>query len=401
MLSIVDLGTVTGAGAAAAGRGRRAPTPTLARVLAARPARSLLLVAGRRRHRHARRGCTWPIAEGPGWEGGWLTSAGTGRDGYLQLVDLAPTVLAALGRAAPEKLFAGRTAPTVPGRPADAGRRDARARTTRTGGPAPSAASPRSFFTVLAAVQLLLFLLVVPLIVRARRHAGPTGPAPPPRVLVRAVEVLLIAAALAIPAALLADAAPWWRGERPGLVFAGADARADRGSARPRSGSRRATGARSGRWARSPRSAPWSIGADLLTGARLQLNGVAGYSAIEGARYAGVGSVGLGVFVAGLLLTAAGCLAQWVRRPWRPVVVVLLGGHRRGHGRQPVPGRRPGRRDRGDRRGVRGGGDQHRRLADLPALRLGGARRAGGDHRVRRARPAPARRSSRAAWAGS
>ena len=37
------------------------------------------------------------MAEGEGWDGGWLTSAGTGRDGYLQLIDLAPTVLSALG----------------------------------------------------------------------------------------------------------------------------------------------------------------------------------------------------------------------------------------------------------------------------------------------------------------
>jgi hypothetical protein len=67
------------------------------------------------------------------------------------------------------------------------------------------------------------------------------------------------------------------------------------------------------------------VGVDLLTGARLQLNGVAGYSAIQGVRYSGVGGVGLGVFVAGTLVVA-GCLAQWVRRPWRPVIVVLIGG---------------------------------------------------------------------------
>jgi hypothetical protein len=52
---------------------------------------------------------------------------------------------------------------------------------------------------------------------------------------------------------------------------------------------------------------------------------VAGYSALQGSRYAGVGGVGLGVFVAGTLIVA-GCLAQWVRRPWRPVIVVLIGG---------------------------------------------------------------------------
>ncbi|MDT5040754.1 MAG: hypothetical protein QOE51_1739, partial [Actinoplanes sp.] len=50
-----------------------------------------------------------------------------------------------------------------------------------------------------------------------------------------------------------------------------------------------------------------------------------GYSAIQGSRYAGVGGVGLGVFVAGTLVVS-GCLAQWVRRPWRPVIVVLIGG---------------------------------------------------------------------------
>jgi hypothetical protein len=67
------------------------------------------------------------------------------------------------------------------------------------------------------------------------------------------------------------------------------------------------------------------VGLDLLTGAQLQLNGVAGYSAITGAQYAGVGGAGLGVFVAGLLVLA-GTLAQWSRKPWRPVIVVLLGG---------------------------------------------------------------------------
>src|SRR5205814_671315 len=56
-----------------------------------------------------------------------------------------------------------------------------------------------------------------------------------------------------------------------------------------------------------------------------QLNGVAGYSALAGGRYAGLGTVGLGVFVAGILL-AAGCLALQVRRPWRPVVMAVVGG---------------------------------------------------------------------------
>jgi hypothetical protein len=263
------------------------------------------------------------IAEGEGWNGGWLTSAGTGRDGYLQLVDLAPTALSAVGRPPPERLFSGRIATSVPGRPADLaeavrGEHDADRRAAAQQG------VTRSFFTVLAAVQLLLFGLVVPLMVRARRHAGPRGPAAPRRPLIAIAEVALIAAALAIPAALVADATPWWRTGHPGPVFGAVTLVLV------------AVGTAAVRFAPRYRRTLWPMGAvaaigaavvgiDLLTGSQLQLNGVAGYSAAQGARYAGVGSVGLGVFVTGMLVVA-GCIAQWIRRPWRPVIVVLVGG---------------------------------------------------------------------------
>ena len=65
-------------------------------VLAARPANSLVLVAGVSDTDSVRR-LHVAIADGPGYDGGWLTSSSTGRAGYLQLVDLAPTALAALG----------------------------------------------------------------------------------------------------------------------------------------------------------------------------------------------------------------------------------------------------------------------------------------------------------------
>ncbi|MGX6604728.1 hypothetical protein ACWKSP_21740 [Micromonosporaceae bacterium Da 78-11] len=320
-LSMIDLGTVTGSGAAREALVAKADA-TLARVVDARPDRSLLIVAGVSDTDRSSR-LHLAIAEGPGWQGGWLTSAGTGRNSYLQLVDLAPTVLSALGKTPPEKLFAGRTATVVPGRPADladAVQGDHNA-DQRAGA---QFAVAKIFFTVLAVVQFLLFLLVIPVMVRARRHAGPRGPALPPRRLVATFEIALIAAALAIPAALLADAAPWWRAAHPAWVFGLVTfALIAVGTAAVRLAPR---------YHRTlwPMGAAAAIGAvvvgvDLLTGARLQLNGVAGYSAIQGARYSGVGGVGLGVFVAGLLVVA-GCLAQWVRKPWRPVIVVLLGG---------------------------------------------------------------------------
>jgi hypothetical protein len=321
VLSIVDLGTVSGTGAQRQAQAEEADA-TLAKVIAARPARSLIIVAGVADTDTTSR-LHVAFAEGPGWDGGWLTSAGTGRDGYLQLVDLAPTVLSALARPAPGKLFSGRTAAVVPGRPANladavSGGHNADLRAGAQHGIA------ATFFTILAGVQLLLFILVVPLMVRARRHAGPTGPASPPRVLIGTVEVLLIAAALAIPAALVADAAPWWRSNHPGLVFGAVTL------------GLLAIGTTAVRVAPRYRQTLWPLGAvaaigaivigvDLLTGAQLQLNGVAGYSAVSGSRYAGVGGVGLGVFVAGILVVA-GCLAQVVRRPWRPVIVVMIGG---------------------------------------------------------------------------
>ncbi|MEU4244996.1 hypothetical protein [Actinoplanes sp. NPDC026619] len=321
ILSFVDLGTISGSGAARKAAVAAADA-TLARVVAARPERSLLLVAGVSDTDQGSR-LHVAIAEGPGWNGGWLTSAGTGRDGYLQLIDLAPTVLTALDKSQPDKLFAGRAANVVPGKPdnvADAvqGDHNADRRATAQSGVA------SIFFTVLAILEFLIFALLVPVMVRARRHSGPKGPALPSGRVVAALELALIAVALALPAALLADASPWWRSDHPAWAFGlvtGVLIIAGTALVRAAPRYRRTL------W---PMAAIAAIGAvvvglDLLTGAQLQLNGVAGYSATTGARYAGVGGVGVGVFVAGLLVLA-GSLAQWVTRTWRPVIVVLLGG---------------------------------------------------------------------------
>ncbi|HYN96249.1 MAG TPA: hypothetical protein VES42_20585, partial [Pilimelia sp.] len=118
VLSIVDAGTVAGPPGPAREAAARQVDAALATVLAARPARSLRLIAGVS-DTDATSRLHVAIAHGPGWAGGWLTSASTGRDGYLQLVDLAPTALAALGKAAPKGLFIGQSANSVPGRPAD------------------------------------------------------------------------------------------------------------------------------------------------------------------------------------------------------------------------------------------------------------------------------------------
>ncbi|BCB89177.1 hypothetical protein Psuf_064900 [Phytohabitans suffuscus] len=343
VLTMVDAGAVAATEPAARRAQARAADALLARVLAARPTDSLVIVAGLSDTDDSRR-LHVVVADGPGWERGWLTSASTGRDGYLQLVDLAPTALTAMGRALPEKVFAGQPARMVPGRPdkldaavtqpADADREAGAQRRIATW-----------FFGVLAAVQFALAVAVVPLLRRARMPAAPVESSSPrfgfhglvrkasraarpqplavPRPVVNLIEVLLVASALAIPAALVADAVPWWRTDHPGLLFTAvtlALLAAGTAAVRLTPAYRQTLGP----LAMVAAIAAVVIAADVLTGARLQLNGVAGYSALTGGRYAGLGRVGLGVFVAGTLLVA-GCLAQKVRRTWRPWVVGTVG----------------------------------------------------------------------------
>lgn len=322
VLSIIDLGVVAGEDPAVRAAAARAADARLARVLAARPPRSLVIVAGVADTAEPSR-LHVAVADGPGWKHGWLTSPSTGRAGYLQLVDLAPTALTALGRPLPERPFLGQPAESLDGRGADLA--------TAIAGPVDAdreAAAQRRvagwFFGLLAVVQILLGVAVLPLLRRARRHAGPYGPQPVSRRVVAVVELLLVAAALAVPSALVADLIPWWRSEYPGAWFTAATIAlivAATALVRVLPGYRSTLG---------PMGAVAGlttlvVGADVLTDARLQLNAVVGYSAVEGGRFAGLGTVGLGVLLAGALLSA-GWLAQRVRRSRRPVVIVAVGG---------------------------------------------------------------------------
>ncbi|TDB74456.1 MFS transporter [Micromonospora sp. KC723] len=322
VLSIVDLGVVTGDDPATRAAEARRADAALATVLAARPSRSLVVVAGVSDTSAPAR-LHVAVADGPGWEKGWLTSASTAREGYLQLIDLAPTALSALGRPMPERLFLGRPAVRVDGRPADLA-----AAITATADADREAGAQRTvagwFFTLLAVAEVALFVAVLPLLRRARRHAGPHGPPPVSRRVVATVELLLVAVALAVPAALLADAVPWWRGDHAGWWFALVTAAliaVATALVRFAPGHERTLGplgAVAG-------LATLIVGADVLSGARLQLNSVVGYSALEGGRFSGLGTVGLGVFLAAALLSA-GWLAQRVHREWRPMVMVAVGG---------------------------------------------------------------------------
>ncbi|GGM07167.1 hypothetical protein ACFFX1_27535 [Dactylosporangium sucinum] len=320
-LTLVDAGQIDGGGAAdRAGDARRADA-VLASVMAGRPERAVVVLAGLS-DLDATGRLHVAIAQGPGYTGGWLTSPSTSRPGYVQVVDLAPTALSALDRPIPGKLFAGGAASMTAGRPADlAAAVDDLADADREASIQRRVGS--NFFTGLVIAELLIFLAAVPLLRRARRPGGPQSYTPTPKWLQRCAEVLLLAASLAVPAALVADLLPWWRWSWPGLMFGGVTLGV----------LAVATFVLAYITARSRAIAPLggvatiaalAVAFDVLTGSRLQLNGVAGYSAVVGGRYAGVGVIGLGLLVTGVLLGGA-ALAQRFERRWRPFVIAVVG----------------------------------------------------------------------------
>lgn len=312
-LAIVDLGTVAGEGRARAAAAARVDE-ALSRVQAARPPASLLLVAGVA-ETDAGPHLSVAVGHGPGVPPGWLTSATTERTGYLQLVDLAPTVLAVVDRPAPEVPLAGHAVTSTAGRPAEL---DEAVAELVAANQASVLARPVAtwFLAALAVAQLALFAAVLPLL-RQPARAGVGH-----RAARRAVPVLLVAASLVAPAALAAGLVPWWRAPPAGVfavlslaVLAAAAAVVIRTPVfRHTLG---LVGAAAG-------VASAAVAADLLTGSWLQLNSVVGYSAHTGGRYAGLGDVGLGILVASTLLVA-GCLAEQVPRRRRPLVVATVG----------------------------------------------------------------------------
>lgn len=314
-LGIVDVGAVRGDGASRAATAA-AVDRVLARVLAARPPDTVMLVAGIADSGADRR-LRVAVAHGPGLNGGWLSSETTGRRGYLQLVDLAPTALEAVGRPEPQVRLAGHPATRVSERPdrPDAGiaelvAADAEAERTRP---------VRAWFLAgLAVAQLALLVALAPLL----RRSGWPPPVAGGRWRATA-PVLLVASAVMLPAALVTSGVPWWRGGATGAALAAACLviAVATGAVMARTAAFRTLAGVTGVCATVAVAA---VAADLLTGSRLQLNSVVGYSAHDGDRYAGLGPVAAGLLVAGTLL-GAGCLAQRVRHRWRPATVVAVG----------------------------------------------------------------------------
>lgn len=278
--------------APAVGGSRRTAAAVDAMVASAdrsRPAGSTLLILGvseapgdRVAHLHV------ALATGPAYPRGALRSASTGRSSYVQLIDVAPTVLSLLGLPQPTVMTgqpwrrSGRALEL--GALVDLDRRAV----------AQQAATVPYYLVTLAA----LLLLLVATSGKGRRVGARRG-------------VALVGTAL--PAAsFLAGLVPWWRLDRPlpALVAVTVLLAALLAAAAARTS--------------CPVGAVCALTAlvlvaDLVTGARLQLTSVTGYSPLVAGRFAGIGNVAFGVYAAaGLVATA------WLARG-RLLPVVGLG----------------------------------------------------------------------------
>jgi hypothetical protein len=276
--------------------GAAAADALVARVDQVRPPGSTLLVVGvseapgeRDAHLHV------ALAAGPRFRPGALTSASSRRAPYVQLVDVAPTVLSLLRIDVPDAMIGepwrstGRAVSVAELRD-DEHKSDGQRRITVP------------FFVVLVGLQLLLAGVAL----LARRW--------------RAVELVALGGTTAIGASYLANLVPWWRSEQPLAVMLAVTAMATAVlTALCLLG--RGLLARAGIACGLTAAV---VVVDLVTGAHLQMSSVAGYSPVVAGRFAGLGNVAFGVLAASALLAAA-CTRSATVAALTAIVVVVDG----------------------------------------------------------------------------
>ncbi|HVM27613.1 MAG TPA: hypothetical protein VM433_08070 [Mycobacteriales bacterium] len=235
------------------------------------------------------------VAVGPGLSEAGLVSASTRRVPYVQLIDVAPTVLDLLGIEPPRAMT---------GQP------------WQTSGPAPDVAAladldrravAATSSTVPFFVLLVGGLLLALALARWRRSW-------------RAAELIGLAGVALLGGSYLAGLLPWWRLPVPlaGLVVvtAAVGGLVTAAAVRLR-GRLTAAGAVCAGLA-------VLLLVDLVTGARLQTDAPAGYSPLVAGRFAGLGNVGFGVLAGALLLALAALTAGRTSR--QSLAAVAAGG---------------------------------------------------------------------------
>jgi hypothetical protein len=253
----------------------------------------------------------------PSEHGGVLSSASTGRAPYVQLIDVAPTVLAALGIEVPSPM-AGQPmefSPTEDDPPAVVERLvdDARAATVRY--------SAAVWLVWVWVVLTALYLLVGGAVVSSSRR----------RRWQRPLSVAGVCVA-SIPASTgLATLVPWWGADHHRLAW---------GLALASSVAVLSVVALAGPWRRH-RFGPAVVVAaagcgvfalDVVAGSHLQLNGLLGYTPIVASRFTGFGNMPFAVYAAGGLICLSAAMhgqdartARWLAVVGGGTLVVLDG----------------------------------------------------------------------------
>ncbi|TFV67160.1 hypothetical protein E4P40_24530 [Blastococcus sp. CT_GayMR20] len=277
--------------------------------LATMPGETLLLLAGISEVNDGRPQLHVGMASGPGFTAdAWLTSASTGRAPFGQLIDVAPTALQALGLEQPASMN-GQPLHATGERPAlESAVTDLEAVNTAA---TIHHRNTGFFFWTLVIVSAVVVSLGMLLL-----GGVPRLPSRPSALGRRALRVLAIAAAGLPVATYLAGFVPWERSGVPALALSAAVLGADLVVLAVALG---------GPWRRHRLGPPLAVLAltfgtlvgDVLTGSRLELNGLLGYDAIVAGRFTGYGNLSFGLLsVSALLVTAA--LASAVGRRVAP-----------------------------------------------------------------------------------
>ncbi len=276
-------------------------------VLAAVPAGTSVLLAGLSDHGAVPhlRVAMW---RAPGVAGRSLGAESTRRDDMVILPDITATMLTAAGLTPPPGVIG---VPWAAGHRADLGDAADDLRAADVAGQ-----TIRDvvgiFFTLLAVLQVLFYVLALLLLRRRRRDLWP-------------LRVAALALAAIPVSTFLVNLLPWPRAHMPALAMAGGIAGCV---------VLLTAVALAGPWRRSPLGPPTVIAGvtaavllgDLLTGTSLQLNSVMGYTGVVGARYYGLGNIPFALLASAVLLVAAAFADGLVRAGRRRGAVALVAG---------------------------------------------------------------------------
>ncbi len=280
----------------------------------ARPEGSLFIVIGISEVRDEPPSLHVAVAEGPSFESGELVSTSTRRAPFVQLSDVAPTVLSVLGLPQPIEMTYGPWLQSTTTTPDDINEhiaqlveRDEQAQ--QVGRLIPP------FFVALVLTQAVLYLLAYLALRRVSSAARR-------RWVLAGTHFLAVAYAAGPVATFLANLVPWWRASYPLPSLLAAVAVA---------GGAVTAIAFLGPWRRHPFGPSGCVAGitslvlavDVVSGANLQLSSLAGYSPIVAGRFAGLGNLAFATFGCGALLGAAALVSGRSVRTTAVIVTVI------------------------------------------------------------------------------